>query len=296
LREHKVDCTTSRHNEKRGERMFAWIEQALDRLRKIALNILAIVATGIVAYAIWNDVWSGSYLIEPIATPEDFGKKVQDKVGVGALLRDDVGEFVKAAQNQVAIAPIPQDRQEPDITIAGSTLSFRYFADMLRDIVGHQYTRIAGELTTTEEPATTSLGGSMSGSDDRKAEPRVTLTLREADGANGPFFLAEGTYHEVVKRGALEALKIIDPYSPASYLGRGSIEDRREALALISSALSKSSDVPRGELARGNLLLAIAQFADAEKHFQNANSEFAKRHSGRVSGIQRSMALRQRGS
>jgi hypothetical protein len=245
--------------------MFAWIEQALDRLRKIALNILAIVATGIVMYAIWNDVWSGSYLIEQISVPEDFGKKVQDKVGVAALLRDDVGEFVKAARTDVAITPISQDRQEPDVTIAGTTLSFRYFADMLRDIVGHQYTRIAGELTT-EEPATTSLGGSMSGSDDRKAEPRVRLVLREADGANGPFFEGEGTYHEVVKRGALEALKIIDPYSAASYLGRPgrSIEDQQEALALISSAISKSfrtewpvwlqkfnyftSDVPRGEL------------------------------------------------
>jgi len=76
--------------------VLAAIEQILERLRKFAVNILVVVVMSIIAYSIYADAWSGSYLIETISRSDELPNKNED---VAARLRDEIGKLALAANN-----------------------------------------------------------------------------------------------------------------------------------------------------------------------------------------------------
>src|SRR5271166_7092729 len=100
----------------------------------------------IIAYSIYADAWSGSYLIETISRSHELPNKNED---VAARLRDEIGKLTLAANN-VAIKPISQDQQQPEVKISGTDISLRYFVDVLRSLVGASYKKIMGQLTAVE--------------------------------------------------------------------------------------------------------------------------------------------------
>jgi Leucine-rich repeat (LRR) protein len=264
--------------------LLMWIEQFFESCRKSIVNIIVVAATALACYVIVVDSLSGSYLIEPIGVPEEFSKKVLDKESVAALLRNEIGVLVKEARNEATIKSVTVNENMPEIKVGGTELSVRTVSGLLRDFVFSPYTRIAGVL-------------SVSSGEVGKSDMKVRLTLAKSDSMNGPFFDEEGRFPDVLKRGAFEALKVIDPFTAASYLGRGAADDRKpEALALLSSALATSrrteapvwlqrifyfgSDIPRGELIRANILLSMNNISDAKESFELANTEFSLRHLG----------------
>jgi tetratricopeptide (TPR) repeat protein len=276
-------------------------ESLLTRVRNLAVNTGILVAAGLILYAIFIEADDGSYVIQQISVPENFEKWVQGKDGVAAELRDTIGKLVRRARTDVAIKPVVQDSQqatEPEISVAGATFSAGYFVNALRAMLRKHYEVITGELSIVEPTSTRPIPPLLCQGLHKK-EGEVKLILRLANEASGPIFEGEGPYQDVLMCGALTALRYIDPYSAAINLVQN--DNTSEAgLDLVISALADArkretaiwlqrllgafeSDIPRGELARANILLAMGpkHYVEAKAAFSAANAEYAERHFGK---------------
>ena len=119
---------------------------------------------------------------------------------------------------------------------------------------------------------------------------------------SGVFVDCAGIYTRVIKRGALETLKVIDPLTAANYIGQSNtLEDKIRAKSIVEATLATtrknewplwlqrlsglSSTVPEGLLAMANIKLSMKaislnEFEDSETWFESANEAYKERHYG----------------
>jgi hypothetical protein len=203
----------------------SWIEQA----RTV---IIAVIVVWLVVFSLTNSGWSGRYSIEPIAAPDRFQRSVESSVGTAALLGDDLNKLVSLSGTNVAIKPAG-DQRVPEVMVMGATFS-------LDCLIGKQYPLITGEIRYVDKNSTPG-DLPMLCPDLVESKAEVKLVLSVSDDGLAPFFEGEGSFREVVRCGALYALKIIDPYSAASYLGQRP-ETQPQALKIL---VPRHSDLDR---------------------------------------------------
>jgi hypothetical protein len=257
------------------------VENAFERCRKFAINVLAICASGLIAYAVIAEVFSGSYLIEPIDVPAAFSKEIQDKDGVAAYLRDEIGITWHKVFSSAVVKPIVQNSDEPTINVSGTSFPLRYFASLVRERVPiiRPIIRISGQILPVD-----SLSANGKGAADAavSSEWHTRLILRTLNSTSGPFFDEEGSYIDVIKHAAVATLAQIDPYAAAGAMAQGDEVEQQKALILVKSALNKSraeerppwqyrwlpfeSDLPRGELTEANVLFQLRKRRELDHH------------------------------
>jgi tetratricopeptide (TPR) repeat protein len=262
-------------------------EDWLDRLRRMAVNIAVVIATVLVVGMIVAQVFSGSYLIEPLNISKNLSDKIPDEAGLAAELRDEVGAAWHRAFSETAIKPVVQESDQPDVKVGETELPVRYIAQLIRDISGYPIVRVSGHVLPPPPDK------AASKTTDEQDGTLVRITLTTTSRASGPFFDESGRYPEIVRKAAVQTLAQIDPFAAAWALTQGNAEDRQHALTLAKSALKDSrsrewptwvyrflgikSDVPRGELAVGSALFSIGDDEQAREHFKAANEEYALR-------------------
>ena len=260
-------------------------ESFLERARNLMVSIAVVVGFVVIAVSLIINGWSGRYSIEPISAPDDFQKKVENSVGIAALLRDDLNKLVQQSMQlsgtKVAIKPI-DDQKAPEVTVMGTTISIDYFIGALRKLIGKEYPKITGEISYINKDSTPANPPMLCPNLAKSAEP-VRLILRVGEDGGVPFFEGEGAFPEVALCGALYTLRIIDPYSAASYLGQRP-QTQMQAFKLLEevAAESPSRDTAEIDLIRGNIELGNGKKPDAERLFNQASSDYNDRHRGRI--------------
>ena len=277
--------------------MWTAFEQILERVRKVAVNLVIVFVMAIVAYSIYADAWSGSYLIEPISGSGDLADKSED---VAARLRDEVGKLALAANN-VAIKPISPDEQQPEVKISGTDISLRYFVNVLRSLIGAGYKKVEGQVTVTQIGEAPDCAPIPNAHDDHAAhEQKIRLTLSLESSSNGDFLDCKGSFTRAIQRGALETLKVIDPLTAANYIGQSNaLVDKLRAKSIAEATLAseranewpiwlqrlsgRPSKVPEGLLAIANVKLSMKDlsyedFKESEALFKAANEAYKLRN------------------
>jgi hypothetical protein len=121
------------------------------------------------------------------------------------------------------IGAIVEGNSTPEINVLGTSISVRYIADALRDMLPFSYKKFSGDLFIADP------GQNASDSDAAEAnsanshageQPKVRLVLRESHDRKWLFEKVD-TYDKVVREGALAALQVADPYPAAIYLSQG---------------------------------------------------------------------------
>ena len=256
-------------------------ESLLERARNLMVSIAIVAAFLVVAVSLTINGWGGRYSIEPISAPDDFQKSVENGVGIAALLRDDLNKLVQISGTNVAIKPIG-DQKAPEVTVMGTTISIDYFIGAVRSLVGKEYPKITGEISYVDKNSKPADPPMLCPELAKSKEP-VRLVLRVGESGGVPFFEGEGSFLDVALCGALYTLKIVDPYSAASFLGqKPSTEMQAFKLLEEVAAESSSSDVAEIDLIRGNIELGSGKRSEAERLFNQASADYNGRHRGRV--------------
>jgi tetratricopeptide (TPR) repeat protein len=277
-----------------GSKLTSGFETFLERARNLIINVAVIGGSLVIALSITINGWGGRYSIEPISAPDDFQKNTNNGLAIAALLRDDLNKLVRISGTNVAIKPVG-DQKAPEVTVMGTTFSLDYFMGAVRGLIGKQYPRITGEISYSDKNK--KLGNSpMLCPDLARSKAAVKLVLRVADDGGVPFFEGEGSFPEVALCGALYTLRIVDPYSAASYLGQRP-ETQPQALEILDEAaativkdksarpwvdkLYSSSDMAEIDLIRANIKLGNENKQEAEYLFEAADKDYNDRHLGR---------------
>lgn len=256
-------------------------ESFLERARNLMVSIVIVTAFLVVAVSLTINGWGGRYSIEPISAPDDFQKSVESGVGIAALLRDDLNKLVQISGTNVAIKPIG-DEKAPEVTVMGATISIDYFIAAVRRLVGKEYPKITGEISFVDKNSTLAEPPMLCPQLARSKAP-VRLVLRVGDDGGVPFFEGEGSFLDVARCGALYILKIVDPYSAASFLGQNpSTEMQAFKLLEEVAAVSPLSDMAEIDLIRGNIKLGSGKKSEAERLFNQASADYSDRHRGRA--------------
>jgi tetratricopeptide (TPR) repeat protein len=269
-------------------RVAGWFRDGLYIL--LGLSILVIVVP------IAMEVFGGSFMIDPISVPEELAKRGITAETVAARIRDEMGRLESESRmggEENTIKAIVEGASTPEINVLGTSISVRYIADALRDMLPFSYKKFSGDLSIADqsESADDSDAAEADSASSRAGEqPKLRLVLRESHDSKW-LFEGKGTYYEVVREGALAALQRADPYPAAIYLSRRRAK-HAEALALIESNLTVPSrkgsqlvlpdkNLPRGQLARGYVLMDMgeARYDDAEKAFKQADKDYKQAYS-----------------
>ena len=259
--------------------LFPRIDPFFERTRNFIVSIAVVGGSVLMVLSLIVNGWSGRYSIEPISASDDFQKNVETSVGIAALLRDDLNKLVKISGTNVAIRPVG-DQKVPEVTVMGTTLSLDYFIGALRRLIGKQYPRITGEVAYLEKNSTPT-NPPMLCPELAKSTAAVRLVLRVGDDGAAPFFEGEGSFTDVALCGALYTLRIVDPYSAASYLGQRD-ETQQQAFKLLEEVAAEpsSSDTAEIDLIRANIQLRIGHKDEAERLFRQAGVDYSNRHRG----------------
>jgi hypothetical protein len=262
-------------------------ESFLERARNLMVSIAVVVGFVVIAVSLIINGWGGRYSIEPISAPDDFQKSVENGVGIAALLRDDLNKLVQISgtvqisETNVAIKPIG-DEKAPEVTVMGTTISIDHVIAAVRRLVGKEYSKITGEISYVDKNSTPAEPPVLC-PELAKSKAPERLVLREGDGGGVPFFEGEGSFLDVVRCGALYTLKVVDPYSAASFLGqKRSTEMQAFKLLEEVAAASPSSDMAQIDLIRGNIKLGSGKKSEAERFFNQASADYSDRHRGRA--------------
>jgi tetratricopeptide (TPR) repeat protein len=262
-----------------------------------ALSTLLFLCTGIVVLNVTVEVFGGSFTIDPISVPEEFAKKGISGETVSARIRDEMGRLESESRmggEGNTIRAIVESNSTPEINVLGTSISVRYIADALRDMLPFRYQKFSGYLSVADSSQSANESDAAeanSAISHQGQQPRVKLVLRESHDSK-PLFDEEGPYDRVVRDGALAALQVADPYPAAINLSRRRAE-HAEALALIDRTLYAPSrggwqsalaaflpdkTVARGKLARAYVLMDMGkpQYDDARKAFEEANDEYVR--------------------
>jgi tetratricopeptide (TPR) repeat protein len=274
-----TDSSGDRPGSRRG--LISRTESFLERVRNLVVSIAVILGFVVILASLIINGWSGRYSIEPITAPDDFQKEVENSAGIAALLRDDLNKLVQISGTNVAIKPVG-DQKAPEVTVMGTTISIDYVIGAFRRLIGKEYPKITGEISHSAKHSTLADAPMLCPKLAKSSEP-VKLILRVGDGGGVPFFEGEGSFPEVAMCGALYTLRIVDPYSAASYLGQ-TLPTRMQAFKLLDevAADSPSADMAELNLIRGNIELGAGKQSDAERLFKQASSDYNDRHRGRI--------------
>jgi tetratricopeptide (TPR) repeat protein len=257
-----------------------------------------------IVFGVAKEVLGGSFLIEPISVPDSFAASGITKDAVSAKIRDEIATLV--AQSPMGgeanvIKSIAEGNSTPEINVLGTGIPVKYVIYSLRGILPFPYRTFTGELTLarshangiTPRPECTLLTQSRSQATRSIRRPNsgqvVRLVLREAGSAGAPLVEAQGFYDDVTRCAALEALKVIDPFSAASFLSQR-LKLPEEALALIDRSLSPpdessgdsarkqptESEIARAQLARAYVLMDKGDYCAAYWKFRDADSAYIK--------------------
>jgi hypothetical protein len=270
----------------------------LEKLRKISIDLSIVLILTVVTWSIVSEVWNGVYSIDPILVPGQVDQSVQDGTGVALALQAEVGDLLAESRTGSQIRTVIPETNQPDLTVAGTNVPLRYFASLIRDLIGLPYKRIIGELSPTKETADRRRClGTFEGlpRSEAQTDQSFHLILQLADSSATPFFDCTGSYSELIHDGGLAVLSIVDPYTSATLLSKlGDDQAQVEAHLLVLDALAEAkqnevpawlqrsaplwrSVIPRAHLALGNIDLDEGDPAAAIEEFNQADSEFAER-------------------
>jgi tetratricopeptide (TPR) repeat protein len=258
------------------------------------LYIVVGASLAIMIIQIAAEVFGGSFMIDPISVPEELAKKGISAETVSFRIRDEMAKLESESRmggEENTVKAIVEGNSAPEINVLGTSISIRYIADALRDMLHYQ--KFSGDLSFADQRQ------SAEASDAAEANlaisspgqpPKVRLVLRVSHDSRW-LFETEGTFDEVVRDGALAALQVADPYPAAIYLSRRQAK-HAEALALIDRTLTATSRISlqsedaavlpdetlsRGELARAYVLMDMGKqrYHEARKTFEQADSDYA---------------------
>jgi hypothetical protein len=193
--------------------------------------------SGLIVYAVIAEVFSGGYLIEPIDVPAASSKDIQDKDGVAAHLRDEIGITWHKVFSGAVVKPIVHDPDEPTINVSGTTFPLRYFASLVRERLGFPIIRISGQILPVDLLSANGKGAADAAV---SSEQHARLILRTSNSTSGPFFDEEGSYIDIIKHAAVATLAQIDPYAAAGAMAEGDEVEQQKALIFAKSALNNS--------------------------------------------------------
>jgi tetratricopeptide (TPR) repeat protein len=274
----------------------------LEQVRKVAVNLAVIVPIALVAYSIGAEVKTESYSVDAISVPDDFAKAVHTKEAVASALRGEIGTLVKGARTDVAVRPTAPEASIPNLSVAGTSVPLRYVAGLIRDALHRPYKKITGEILPSGSDVHATLPADCMGSlrdqvpAKTNGDREVRLTLTVSGSSSGPFFDCIGPYSAILKRGAQEALKEIDPYVAATLLSKNSepnehdqLQPRHSVLSALAEAkrrefpiwleklLPTSKEIVQAHLALGNIYLRGGDNGNAFGQFVLANQVPARR-------------------
>ena len=279
----------------RGHSEQTWLARWLSNAARVFLYGVLSIAVAIMTVRIGIEVFSGSFLIEPISVPEEFAKNGVTSDAVSARILDEIGIFESESRMgglESTIKSIEEGGSTPEITVLGTGIPIRYVADALRDMLPFRYLKFSGALSNVERksialdvPLCPELANSQT-----ESGSKVKLVLRETHDSK-PLLEAEGSYDDVMKCTALMVLTRVDPYPAAIFLSRHK-NQHAEALALIEKNLStkqekgwlsilqrvfsRNNNKARGELAEAYVLMDRGKqyYDDAKLAFENAGKNY----------------------
>jgi tetratricopeptide (TPR) repeat protein len=261
---------------------------------KDGLYIVVGASVAIMIIQIVAEVFGGSFVIDPISVPEELAKKGISADTVSSRIRDEMAQLESDSRmggEGGTVKAIVEGNSAPEINVLGTSISIRYIADAVRDMLHYQ--KFSGDLSFADQR--------QSADDSEAAEanlaispagqlPKVRLVLRVSHDSAW-LFEEEGTFDEVVRDGALAALQVVDPYPAAIYLSRRRAE-HADALALIDRTLTATSrkslqsedgavlpdeTLSQGKLARAYVLMDMGKqrYDEARKTFEQADHDYA---------------------
>ncbi|MBV9288530.1 MAG: tetratricopeptide repeat protein [Hyphomicrobiales bacterium] len=265
-------------------------QSRVERWFREGLCLVLAASVAIMICQIVAEVFGGSFMIDPISVPEEFAKKGISAETVSSRIRDEMTKLEQESRmggEENIVKAIVEGNSAPEINVLGTSISVRYIADALRDML--RYPKISGELSFVDQSQSdeeSDAEETNSATSPPGRPPKVRLVLRLSHDRKW-LYETEGTYDEVVRDGALAALKVTDPYPAAIYLSRRRAE-HAEALALIDRALTMRRSVDaRGELARAYVLMDMGKhrYDDARKAFNKANDDHGGNWDAALDGL-----------
>ncbi|HLY55367.1 MAG TPA: hypothetical protein VKS60_07420 [Stellaceae bacterium] len=275
-----------------------------DRLTPIAIALgkaAGVVLVTLFIVTVLEDAFGYTYQIEMISVPEEFAKSIGDKEAITYLLQAEISKLAAKASASQSIRASANDASEPAIMVVGTDLPIHYAANLLRSTFGTTYARISGSLVVSPEaalrqdPSEQVSSSGAAGADRASKASIVRLVLRD-DATGAPIFDESGELQALLPRAAQAALQVIDPFTAASYLDRGPVSQKKEALSLASVALATTRTeeavswrrwfgswlftdrVPHGYMTNGLILLSLGERDAAIDAFRSAASAYRERH------------------
>jgi hypothetical protein len=135
------------------------------RWSKDGLYLLIAASALIVVLKIATEVFGGSYMIDPISVPEELAKKGINAETVSARIRDEMAQLESESRmggEENTITAIVEGDSTPVVDVLGTSISVRYVADALRDML--RYQKFSGDL---------SIADPIQGADDSDAPTRI---------------------------------------------------------------------------------------------------------------------------
>jgi tetratricopeptide (TPR) repeat protein len=134
--------------------LLARTPKSLDDLRKLAINVLVLAATGLTGFTVYRAFDERLAIIEPITFP----KSLEEQSGytsaiVARRLMDQVEHINATARTRVARVKVGQESQFASLSslqVPSSGLTLQTFVSLLRTVFGRQDERIGGEITTKQ--------------------------------------------------------------------------------------------------------------------------------------------------
>lgn len=196
------------------------------------------------------------------------------------ILRDRLAALTAAASTDRAARPFSDGGPKLDFSVPGTSLSVRSVVNGALDALGLEQTHVSGMILSATRASGT--------------DPLYRLILRSNKASSSAFFDGQGTFDDIIQRGALAVLQEHDPYTAASYLvAHGS--DPESSLGFIYRLLARAkadeaegkrkgdtSEVPWAYLVWGYALEGQQRWEAAANKFGEANVAYLEKHAGSV--------------
>ena len=245
----------------------SWPRQ-LDEYLALARSFVytaAVALVGIAAcFIVARDLWRPALTIEPISVPPRLVARGYTAELMRSRLADEVQNIYKKGKTERPPPglEIPEDKR-PDVQVPGIGLSVKSLVSVARDLFGISETKIQGEMTIENG--------------------HLRLWIRSNTGATSSVdsFVAGGQLDNIIKRGALEVVKLTTPHFAANYIydqeANACIPNKKcafpKTLAAIEYTLSKGQleDRKWAEVLWGYLLqVSLHDNEQALTHYLNA--------------------------
>jgi len=154
----------------------AWFSTLLENGRKLALNVIVLVAVTLGVAAIAKATIKHSVLIEPIGVPKELADRGFTGEAVAHHIVDELMILSKSAETLMrfgAVATSGAEIAKPKIELPGTGISIDTIVYYVRDLLSLSDTKISGEITI-DSPTPDAAAGKNS----QKPLPKFNLRLR----------------------------------------------------------------------------------------------------------------------